>query len=85
MQEITENKVCLENKRKLSMTGIKSVDGFSEQYLKLTLSDGRAIISGEKIKITSYNNQLGNLSADGLFSEIKFINKSEPFIKKLFK
>ena len=35
------DKLMLEGRKRLSMTGVTSVDGFSEDYLKLTVgSDG---------------------------------------------
>lgn len=87
MQEQNNNleRLCLEGKKRLSMTGVESVDGFSEQYLKLTVGKNKVFVSGENIKITSYNKNTGTLSADGDFLEIKYGIKKDAFIKRIFK
>lgn len=86
MQNPTQQtKLELENRTKLSMTGVETVDGFSEQSLNLTVSGERVKITGENIKITSYNKGTGNLTADGVFGEIKYCYKKQPVVKRLFK
>lgn len=82
---IEAEKVILEARKKLSMTGVEAVDGFSEQSLKLTVAGNKVIIVGENIKITAFNKNTGNLSAEGTFTEIKYNHKKTPFIKRLFK
>lgn len=86
MQNLAQsNKLELENRTKLSMSGVETVDGFSEQALNLTVSGEKVRISGENIKITSYNKSTGNLTADGSFSEIKYSYKKQSALKRLFK
>ena len=90
MQEYLKNgletdKLTLEARTRLSMTGVKNVDGFSETSLKLSLEKTKVLIIGENIKITSYNKNTGNLTADGLFLEIKYNHKKAPLVKRLFK
>lgn len=72
-------------RKKLNMTGVESVDGFTEQFLSLTVAGGKVRISGEGIKITAYNKATGALSAEGTFGEIKYSKKAVSLIKKLFK
>ena len=85
-QSQVENvRLSLENKRLLTMTGVDSVDGFGEQFLMLTVAGEKVKISGEKIKISSYNKGNGNFVAEGFFSEIKYNQKKQSFIKRLFK
>ncbi len=78
-------KIILDARKHLTMTGVSSVDGFSEQFLNLTVSGSKVKISGENIKITAYNKGTGSLTADGNFCEIKYTDKRAPFIKRLFK
>ena len=78
-------KNVLENRKKLSMTEVKSVDGFTEQLLNVSLKDVKVKITGENIKISAYNKDSGNLVAEGNFKEIRYIVKSGPLIKKVFK
>ena len=77
--------VSLECRKKLGMTGVESVDGFTLQTLSLTVNGQKVKISGESIKITSFNKDSGCLSAEGNFYEIKYNAKKQPLIKRLFK
>ncbi|MBQ8197717.1 MAG: YabP/YqfC family sporulation protein [Clostridia bacterium] len=82
---LDNDKLSLESRNKLTMTGVQGVDGFTEQCLKLTVAGNKVIVNGENIKITAYNKNSGNLSADGVFNEIKYSSKKAPLIKRIFK
>lgn len=85
-REIADNdRLEIIGRKKLAMTGVDAVEGFTEQTLNLTVAGVKMRISGENIKITSYNKTTGNLTADGVFSEIKYMQKNTPLIKKIFK
>ncbi len=81
---VTENLV-IDGRKKLSMTGVQAVDGFSEQFLKLTVSGNKVYITGENIRIVSFSKATGNLIAEGIFNEVKYNYKKLPFVKRLFK
>ena len=86
MQNQTE--ICsltLQDRKCLSLTCVDSVDSFSEQNIKLQVRGEKVLVSGENIKITSFNKATGLLCADGLFTTIKYLGKSTPLIKKLLK
>ncbi|MBE5734754.1 MAG: hypothetical protein E7347_06925 [Clostridiales bacterium] len=88
MQQQTNNdqeKAVLESRKKLSMTNVETVDGFNEQSLRLTVAGNKVTVNGQNIKITAFNKSTGNLTADGIFSEIKYNSKKTPFIKRIFK
>lgn len=89
MQENFNNEIIdelsLDGRKKLSMTAVTNVDGFSDNSLKLSLSKTKVLILGENIKITSYNKSTGNLTAEGLFNEIKYNYKKPSLAKRLFK
>ena len=82
---IEAEKLILDGRKRLTMTGVQSVDGFSEQVINLTISGNKVRIIGENIKITAYNKASGSLSADGNFNEIKYNYKKTTFVKKIFK
>ncbi len=82
---VVEQKLILEANKNLSMTGVETVDGFTEQSLKLTVAGSKMFIVGENIKITAFNKTSGNLTAEGEFFEIKYNRKKVPVIKRLFK
>lgn len=75
----------LVGRKRLAMSGVETVDGFSEQTLNITVSGVKVKITGEKIKITAYNKASGTLMADGIFNEIKYNAKKTPFFKRVFK
>lgn len=83
-QEVTD-KLELMGRRRLAMSGVETVDGFSEQALNLTVSGVKVKITGEKIKITAFNKATGTLMADGVFNEIRYNAKKTPLLKRIFK
>ena len=85
IQEQEIQKLTIEAQKRLFLTGVVSVDGFTETTLKLTLTNGRALVLGDKIKITAFNKATGNLQADGEFYQVKFENAKAPFLKRVFK
>lgn len=85
MQENQVVSLLLEERRKLIMSGVESVDAFSDQGLKLTVSGNKVVILGDKIKVISFNKANGNLVAEGMVNEIKYTKKSMPFIKRIFR
>ena len=87
MQQLNEDlqKLTLEGQKRLNMSGVDSVDGFSEQLLKLTVGGSKVIVSGNGIKITAYSKGTGNLTADGKITYIKYDYKKAPFLKRVFK
>ena len=79
------HKLELENNKRLSLSGVSSLDGFSSQVLNLTINGTKLKVIGQDIKITSYNKSAGTLVADGIFNEFKYAVKSVPLVKKIFK
>ena len=85
MENLKNQSLTLEYQKKLTVTGVESVDGFTDQSLKLTVSGKKMIIIGEGIKISAFNKNTGVLEADGVFSEIKYVTKQQPILKRIFK
>ena len=86
MQNLNEiDKITIEGRKKLNMSCVSSVDGFSESVLKLTVLDNKITINGENIKITAFTKDSGNLVAEGVFNEIKYNFKKPSFIKRVLK
>ena len=82
---IETDKLILEARKRLSMGGVESVDNFSPQGLKLTVSGGKIVVGGDGIKIIAFDKATGNLTAEGTFTEIKYFDKSQSLIKRIFK
>ncbi len=85
MQNIEQNTLQLENRKKLTMSGVVSVDAFSPTQLRLSLEANSLLITGENLKVINFNKGQGNLVVDGLVNEIKFLNKKTALIKRFFK
>ncbi len=84
-EQINENRLELIGKKRLLLTGVISVDAFSEDCLKLSLNGDKLFITGENIKITAFSKATGNLQADGVFTSFKYNAKKQPILKRLFK
>ena len=77
--------LTLEGQKRLTMTGVESVDSFSEQSLKLSVAGKRVLITGNHIKISSFNTATGSLTADGTFDSVRYDGKKGNFFKRVFK
>ncbi len=85
MQNNEPNKLILEERKRLNMTGVESVDSFSDTIIKLTVGGSQSQIGGERLKILTYNKSTGALTVDGFINEIKYNSKKQPLLKRLFK
>ncbi|MBO4251982.1 MAG: hypothetical protein J5911_04920 [Clostridia bacterium] len=83
--QLNTDKLEIIGRKRLAMSGVDAVDGFSEQVLNLTVLGNKVKISGEKIKITAFNKATGTLVADGVFNEIKYNAKKVSLVKRLFR
>ncbi|MBQ6980212.1 MAG: YabP/YqfC family sporulation protein [Clostridia bacterium] len=83
--QLNNDKLEIIGRKRLAMSGVEAVDGFSEQVLNLTVLGNKVKITGEKIKITAFNKATGTLMADGVFNEIKYNAKKVPLLKRIFK
>lgn len=84
-EQVNADKLEILGRKRLAMSGVETVDGFSEEQLRLTVSGVKVKISGEKIKITAFNKATGTLMADGVFNEIKYNAAKVPLMKRVFK
>lgn len=82
---INNDKLILDGGKRLSMTNVEAVNGFTDTIINLTVSGKSVKISGNKLKITSYNKGTGNLTCDGEVVEIKFGTVKQSVFKKVFK
>lgn len=85
LNQVNSDRIEIIGRKRLAMSGVEAVDGFSEQQLRLTVSGIKVKITGEKIKITAFNKATGTLMADGVFNEIKYNAAKTPLIKRVFK
>ena len=66
----------------LTMTGVESVDGFSEHAISLTVAGKKVSIGGEHLKVIAFSQEKGSFSASG---EIDSVRYGKGGMAKLFK
>jgi len=71
-EEKRPNVITLEDRRKLTVSGVDSVDSFSDDSIVLSISGSRLTIGGHKLKVTSFSQGNGNFSASGEISSVRF-------------
>lgn len=97
MEKRVENKVddnkCnlfLENRKKLTLSGVIEVISFDEQKIDLTTNLGNLAIKGEELKMNKLDVQNGDVIIAGNISSIVYNGKlakksNESIISRLFK
>lgn len=92
MEENTKFKnqnIILENRSKLSITGVLQVESFNENTIVLKTVKGGITIKGDNLNVGKLNIEDGNVIIQGSINEIIYNNKDSQakgnFIGKLFK
>jgi len=85
MEENKLQTLTIEQQKRLTMSGVQSVDGFNEQSVIITLTDGRMQVMGEGLKVLAFSKTTGNLTLDGKILTVKFALKKQPLMKRLLK
>lgn len=85
MEQNDQHILNVENCKRISATGIQSVDAFSATQLIISYSGGRIVVSGNDMKITSFSKTNGQFSASGNITGVKYAGKSTGLKQRLFK
>ena len=82
-----ENKVCLINRKNLSLTGIEKVVGINENSLLANVEGGVLSVSGQNMEVKRLDVESGNLEIEGKIDSIKYLDKKEKLslLKRIFK
>lgn len=72
MQEFKESILTLEQQKRLSFSGVSSVDAFSESEIRLTVNGKKVRIGGARLKVLSFSEGSGNFTASGEIVSIRF-------------
>ena len=84
MQEVTNHQIVLEQRKKITVSGVESVKAFSEVKIILALIGGERLhVAGSNMKITGFLKANGSFTAEGNISGISYGGKS--FAAKLFR
>lgn len=83
--------IILEDRAKLSLSGVEQVENFNETVITLETIRGGLTIKGEGLNISSLNLDEGKVMIDGLISGMSYSNKDGSpgknggFLGKMFK
>ncbi len=73
MQEQKSDSVLtLENRSRLGITAVESVDQFSDRQILLTIAGKRVTIVGENLRILSFSQGGGGFCAEGRIDGIRY-------------
>lgn len=64
--------LTIEQRKKISMTCVESVDAFSEEKILLTVAGQRVSIEGSKLKVLSFSQGSGSFAASGEVRSVRY-------------
>ena len=83
-EEIKESILTIEQQRRIAMSGVSSVDSFSENVILLTVNGKRVRIEGNKLKVLAFSEGTGNFSASGEVTLVRYGTQGRA-LSRLFK
>ena len=75
----------IEQRKKITLTAVISVDSFTDKQILLTLDGCRAQVSGDGLKIVNFSKTSGAFSAVGRVDGLRFLHGREKALRRLFK
>lgn len=79
--------LMLDNRSKLSLTGVEDVSGFNEEAVSVRTTDGILIIRGSGLHIDRLNLETGDVSVDGSIDSMQYLGSdgSKSKLSRLFR
>lgn len=71
----TKQNVILENRERLSISGVEHVDNFNDNSIVLSTVKGAMTIKGQSLNINKLNLEDGNVTIEGTINSITYTNK----------
>lgn len=89
MEEIKKSNLSLENRKKLTLTGVIEIINFDEETIFLNTSLGKVTVKGEGLKVDKLDVQNGEVIISGMISSFIYSKKTSKkdkknFIKRIF-
>lgn len=76
----------IENRERMSLTGVAAVESFNEREVKLTLDQGGMTIYGQGLHMNKLNLEDGQLSLEGIIEGLEYSGKPQGgLMGRLFK
>lgn len=82
-----KHNIVIDNKEKISITDVKSVDTFDEEEICANLSEGGLVIKGRQLHIQMLDLDAGTAIITGEISMLSYVQKKteKSLMKKLLK
>ncbi len=82
-----KHNIVIDNREKISITDVKSVDTFDEEEICADLSEGGLVIKGRQLHIQMLDLEVGTAVITGEISQLSYVQKKadKSLIKKLLK
>ena len=79
--------LMLDNRSRLSLTGVEDVSGFNEEAVSVRTTDGTLIIRGSGLHIDKLNLETGDVSVDGSIDSMQYLGSdgSKSKLSRLFR
>ena len=84
-KEFSNNKVFIDNRNKISITGVNKVISSNSSSFILDTSNGKMLVDGENLHIDKLSVEEGVFEASGVINAMKYAEKNEGLFKRLFK
>lgn len=68
----TNSILTLEQRKKITLTAVESVDSFSEERITLTVGGQKVTIDGARLKILAFSQGSGSFSASGEVRSVRY-------------
>lgn len=79
--------IIVEDRKKMTLTGVKDVLSFDEETVVLDTSLGRLTVKGSGLHIVNFDTKSGDLSAEGRLYALVYITeeKNSGFFSRVFR
>ncbi|MBQ9460812.1 MAG: sporulation protein YabP [Clostridia bacterium] len=80
--------MILEDRKSLTLTGVKDVSGFDEQKVTLLTELGELTVKGSELRINDFSNDSGELSLEGCIDSLAYAEAKQAqggFFSRIFK
>lgn len=88
MQEIQRkpHNLILDNRKKLSLSGVNDVSGFNEETVSLTTEMGGLVVRGTDLHISKLNLDTGEVEVEGTINSLQYIQsrQNKSFMQRIF-
>ena len=85
VKKFNDSVVTLHNRTILSITGVEKVISVTENQVQLIVLSSPLTIGGSNLQVQKLDVDNGNLILNGTINNIKYNEKKENFLKKVFK